>query len=393
MGDSYRVAQRLSKLPPYLFAEIDRMKQEAIRRGMDIINLGIGDPDLPTPAHIVARMQEASADSRHHQYPSYEGMLSFRQAVADWYSKRFGVTLDPVTEVLSLIGSKEGIGHIPLAFIDPGDVVLVPDPGYPVYQAGTVFAEGVPYFMPLTRERSFLPDLDAIPEDVLKKARIMFLNYPNNPTAAVASRAFFTEAVAFARRHRLILCHDAAYSEMAYDGYLPESILAVEGAKDVAIEYHSLSKTYNMTGWRIGFAVGCREVLSGLGRIKTNLDSGVFQAVQEAAITALNGPQACVETMQGIYRDRRDALVDGLSALGFAAQKPQATFYVWIGVPTGYTSASFASALLNEVGIVMTPGTGFGRHGEGYIRAALTVDVVRIKEAVERIAASKLKPQ
>lgn len=392
MGNPFSVAQRLSKLPPYLFAEIDRLKQDAIRRGMDIINLGIGDPDLPTPPHIVARMQEAAADPRHHQYPSYEGMLSFRQAVADWYSKRFGVTLDPQTEVLSLIGSKEGIGHIPLAFVDPGDVVLVPDPGYPVYQAGTVFADGVPYFMPLTRERSFLPDLDAIPSEVLKKARILFLNYPNNPTAAVASRAFFAEAVAFARSHRLILCHDAAYSEMAYDGYLPESLLAVEGAKDVAIEYHSLSKTYNMTGWRVGFAVGCREVLSGLGRIKTNLDSGVFQAVQEAAIAALSGPQECVEAMRVVYRERRDALVDGLSALGFTVERPKATFYVWIGVPKGHTSASLASALLSQTGIVMTPGTGFGRSGEGYIRAALTVDVSRIKEAIERIAASNLKP-
>lgn len=393
MGDPFSVAQRLSKLPPYLFAEIDRMKQEAIRRGMDIINLGIGDPDLPTPPHIVKRMQEASADPRHHQYPSYEGMLSFRQAVADWYDKRFGVALDPETEVLSLIGSKEGIGHLPLAFVDSGDIVLVPDPGYPVYQAGTVLADGIPYFMPLTRERAFLPDLEAIPSEVLKKARILFLNYPNNPTAAVAPRAFFVEAVAFARKHQLILCHDAAYSEMAYDGYLPESILAVEGAKDVAIEYHSLSKTYNMTGWRIGFAVGCRKVLSGLGRIKTNLDSGVFQAVQEAAITALSGPQECIEAMRAVYRERRDTLVDGLSALGFAVEKPKATFYVWISVPKGQTSASFASALLSDVGIVMTPGTGFGRHGEGYIRAALTVDVSRIKEAVERIAASNLTPQ
>lgn len=393
MGNPFHVAQRLSKLPPYLFAEIDRLKQDAIRRGMDIINLGVGDPDLPTPAHIVARMQEASADPRNHQYPSYEGMFNFRQAVADWYSKRFGVTLDPETEVLSLIGSKEGIGHIPLAFVDPGDVVLVPDPGYPVYQAGTVFADGIPYCMPLRRERSFLPDLEAIPSEVLKKARILFLNYPNNPTAAVAPKAFFAEAVAFARRHRLILCHDAAYSEMAYDGYLPESLLAVEGAKEVAIEYHSLSKTYNMTGWRVGFAVGCREVLSGLGRIKTNLDSGVFQAVQEAAIAALHGPQECVDAMRAVYRVRRDALVDGLSALGFAVEKPQATFYVWIGVPKGHTSASLASALLSETGIVMTPGTGFGRHGEGYIRAALTVDVSRIQEAVQRIAASNLKPQ
>jgi LL-diaminopimelate aminotransferase len=392
MGQSFPLAERLSKLPPYLFAEIDRLKQEAIRRGIDIINLGIGDPDLPTPAHIVRRMQEASADPRHHQYPSYEGMLSFRKAAADWYSKRFGVTLDPETEVLSLIGSKEGIGHIPLAFVDPGDMVLVPDPGYPVYQAGTIFAGGVPHFMPLTRERGFLPDLQAIPPEVLKRAKILFLNYPNNPTAAVASRAFFTEAVVFARRHRLILCHDAAYSEIAFDGYPPESLLAVEGAKEVAIEYHSLSKTYNMTGWRVGFAVGCREILAGLGRIKTNLDSGVFQAVQEAAIAALSGSQDCVEEMRGIYKERRDALVDGLTALGFAVDRPRASFYVWIGVPKRHSSASFASALLSELGIVMTPGTGFGRHGEGYVRAALTVEVSRIKEAVERVAASHLKP-
>ena len=393
MGRSFALAQRLSKLPPYLFAEIDRLKQEAIRRGMDIINLGIGDPDLPTPPHIVKRMQEASANPQHHQYPSYEGMLSFRKAAADWYSKRFGVSLDPETEVLSLIGSKEGIGHIPLAFVDPGDIVLVPDPGYPVYQAGTIFAGGAPHFMPLTRERAFLPDLQAIPLEALKKAKLLFLNYPNNPTAAVASKTFFAEAVGFARRHGLILCHDAAYSEMAFDSDLPDSLLAVEGAKEVAIEYHSLSKTYNMTGWRIGFAVGCREILAGLGRIKTNLDSGVFQAVQEAAIAALSGPQDCVEAMRAIYKERRDALVDGLSVLGFAVDRPKASFYVWIGVPRGQTSASFASALLSELGIVMTPGTGFGQHGEGYIRAALTVDVSRVKEAVERMAASNLNPR
>ena len=392
MGQSFALAQRLAKLPPYLFAEIDRLKQEAIQSGMDIINLGIGDPDLPTPPHIVKKLQEAAADRRNHQYPSYEGMLSFRQAAADWYSKRFGVTLDPGTEVLSLIGSKEGIGHIPLAFVDPGDVVLIPDPGYPVYQAGTIFAEGLPHFMPIVRERGFLPDLQAIPAEVLRKARILFLNYPNNPTAAVAPRAFFAEAVAFARKHRLILCHDAAYSEMAFDGYLPDSLMAVEGAKEVTIEYHSLSKTYNMTGWRIGFAVGCREILAGLGRIKTNLDSGVFQAVQEAAIAALTSPQDCMEAMRAIYKERRDALVDGLSKLGFTVDRPKATFYVWIRVPEGHTSASFASALLSKVGIVMTPGTGFGKHGEGYIRAALTVDVLRVREAVERIAASDLTP-
>jgi LL-diaminopimelate aminotransferase len=392
MRQSFRQADRLSKLPPYLFAEIDRLKHEAIGRGMDIINLGIGDPDLPTPSHIVRRMQEAAADPRHHQYPSYEGLLGFRKAVADWYSKRFGVTLDPETEVLTLIGSKEGIGHIPLAFVNPGDVVLIPDPGYPVYQAGTIFAGGVPYFMPLVRERGFLPDLRAIPLEVLTKAKILFLNYPNNPTAAVASGGIFADAVALARGHGLILCHDAAYSEIAFDGYLPESVLAVDGAKEVAIEYHSLSKTYNMTGWRIGFAVGCREVLAGLGRIKTNLDSGVFQAVQEAGIAALSGSQECVEEMRATYTERRNVLVDGLTALGFAVDRPRASFYVWIGVPKRHSSASYASALLSELGIVMTPGTGFGRNGEGYVRAALTVEVPRIQEAVQRIAASDLTP-
>jgi LL-diaminopimelate aminotransferase len=386
------MAQRLSGLPPYLFAEIDRLKHEAIRRGVDIINLGVGDPDRPTPVHIVKRMQEACADPRHHQYPSYEGMLSFRTAVADWYGKRFGVSLDPETEVLSLIGSKEGIGHIPLAFVDPGEVVLVPDPGYPVYQAGTIFAGGVPYFVPLVREREFLPDLQAVPPEVLKRARLLFLNYPNNPTAAVAPKAFFAQAVAFARRHDLILCHDAAYSEIAYDGYLPDSVLSVEGAKDVAIEYHSLSKTYNMTGWRIGFAVGRREVLAGLGRIKTNLDSGVFQAVQEAAIAALTGPQDCVDAMRAVYRARRDVLVDGLSAMGFTVDRPKASFYVWIRVPDGHTSASFAAAMLSELGVIVTPGTGFGRHGEGYVRAALSVEASRIAEAVRRIATSNLRP-
>jgi len=385
MSQRYPRAERLQGLPPYLFAEIDRMKQEALRKGMDLISLGIGDPDLPTPPHIVRRLQEAATNARHHQYPSYEGMREFREAAANWYRRRFGVVLDPETEVLSLIGSKEGIGHLPLAFVNPGDVVLIPDPGYPVYQAGTVFAGGVPYSLPLLRENGFLPDLQAIPSDVLRRARILWLNYPNNPTAAVASREFFAEAVAFASKHNLILAHDLAYSEIAYDGYLPGSLLAVPGAKEVAIEFHSLSKTYNMTGWRIGFAVGNAEILEGLGRIKTNLDSGVFQAVQEAGIEALTGPQDCVEAMRKVYQERRDVLVDGLLSLGYHVEKPKASFYVWIGVPKGFTSMAFTAHLLSKAGIVTTPGVGFGQHGEGYIRAALTVDVSRIREAVERL--------
>jgi len=381
----YHLAKRLSDLPPYLFAEIDRMKQEAIRNGVDIINLGIGDPDLPTPPHIVEALAAGGRDAANHQYPSYEGMLAFRTAAAEWYRGRFGVSLDPNTEVLSLIGSKEGIGHIPLAFIDPGDVVLAPDPGYPVYQAGTAFAVGAVHYLPLTAGRKFLPDLDGIPADVLRRARILWLNYPHNPTAAVAPRSFFEQAVAFARRHNLILCHDIAYSEIYFDGERPESLLTIDGAKDVAVEFHSLSKTYNMTGWRIGFAVGCAEILAGLGRIKTNLDSGIFQAVQVAGIAALTGPQDCVEEHRRIWQRRRDAFVKGLRELGCPLELPKASFYVWIPVPGGQNAKGFAAKVLQECGIVTTPGTGFGKAGEGYIRATLTTDVKRLEEAVDRL--------
>ena len=378
-------ASRLRQLPPYLFAEIDRLKLEAVERGMDIIDLGVGDPDLPTPPHIVKRMAEAAADPRHHRYPSYEGLLAFRRAAAEWYRDRFGVVFDPAREVLTLIGSKEGIGHIPLAFIDPGDTVLVPDPGYPVYQAATVLAGGIPHSLPLYPSNGFLPDLESIPLDVLRKTKMLFLNYPNNPTAAVARMEFFVQAVDFARRHQLILCHDAAYSEIAFDGFRPQSLLEVEGAKEVAIEYHSLSKTYNMTGWRIGFAVGNAEILAGLGKVKTNLDSGVFEAIQLAGIEALRGPQDCVAAHCKVYQERRDVLVEGLNGIGWNVPKPQASFYVWIPVLPGYTSTDLVKRLLGEAGIVTTPGVGFGQHGEGFIRAALTVPVARIREAVERV--------
>ncbi len=384
MGE-YTQAKRLQALPPYLFAEMDRMKQEQVKKGVNIISLGIGDPDMPTPPHIIQALAQAAADPANHQYPSYEGMLAFRKAAADWYRSRFGVTLDPVTEVLSLIGSKEGIGHFPLAFVNPGDVVLVPDPGYPVYQAGTVFAGGDPYPMPLTRSRGFLPDLDAIPGDVLTRARILWLNYPNNPTGAVATREFLGRAVEFAHRHRLILAHDAPYSEMAYDGYRPESVLSVPGAKEVAVEFHSLSKTYNMTGWRVGFAVGNAQILAGLGRIKTNLDSGVFQAVQYAGVAALTGPQQCVADNCRIYQERRDVLVGALREMGFDVDLPKATFYLWVPVPKGFSSKSFSVDILAKAGVVLTPGSGFGAAGEGYVRAAFTVGVDRIREAVERI--------
>jgi LL-diaminopimelate aminotransferase len=375
----------LQGLPPYLFAELDRMKQEQVKKGVDVISFGIGDPDLPTPPHIIQALSAAAADPKNHQYPSYEGMLTFRKAAADWYRTRFGVSLDPATEVLTLIGSKEGIGHLPLAFVNPGDVVLVPDPAYPVYQAGTLFAGGETYCMPLTPARDFLPDLGAIPAEVAKRAKILWLNYPNNPTGAVAPREFLAEAVAFARRHRLILAHDAPYSEIAFDGYRPESILNIDGAKEVAIEYHSVSKTYNMTGWRIGFAVGNAQILAGLGRIKQNMDSGVFQAVQYAGIAALSGPQQCVADNCRIWQERRDVLIAALREMGFSVATPKASFYAWVPVPAGFTSSSFCADLLAKAGVVVTPGNGFGAAGEGFARIAFTVNVDRIREAMDRI--------
>jgi len=379
------LADRLKKLPPYLFAEIDRQKKEARARGVDLIDLGIGDPDLPTPAHVIDALARAAREPKNHRYPDYEGLLAFREAAAAWYRRRFGVTLDPATEVLTLIGSKEGTAHIPLAFVNPGDVVLVPDPGYPVYAAGTWFAGGEPYFLPLRAERGFLPDLDAVPADVLRRARMLFLNYPNNPTAAVATREFFAEVVAFARRHGVIVCHDAMYSELAFDGYAPPSFLQVPGAKEVGVEFHSCSKTYSMTGWRIGFVAGHPEVVKGLGRVKTNVDSGVFQAVQEAGIAALTGPQDYVTQIRVIYGERRDVVVTGLRKLGLPVTPPRATFFVWAPVPDGSDSRKWASRLLQEVGVVVTPGVGFGAAGEGYYRIALTVDRTRIAEAMDRL--------
>ncbi|MFO0774805.1 MAG: LL-diaminopimelate aminotransferase [Nitrospiraceae bacterium] len=378
-------ATRIKTLPPYLFAAIDKMKQEAIARGVDIINLGVGDPDLPTPQPIIDRLKLAAAEARNHQYPSYEGMLTFRQSVAGWYKRRFNVTLDPAGEVLTLIGSKEGIGHVPLAFIDPGDVVLVPSPGYPVYPVATAFAGGTSHIMPLTKENGFLPDLEAIPRDVARKAKLMFLNSPNNPTSVVASKAYFQKVVAFAQEHNIIVCHDAAYSEIYYDGQPPASFLEAEGAKDVGIEFHSLSKTFNMTGWRIGFAVGNKQVLAGLGKVKSNLDSGAFQAIQEAGMSALDSGDYLVDGLRKIYQERRDVFVPGLRQLGLDVGLPPAAFYVWIGVPKGYTSASFTAHLLEKTGIVSTPGNGFGAPGEGYVRMTLTTSKERLSEALDRM--------
>ncbi len=384
-GFPIEVATRIKTLPPYLFAAIDKMKQEAIARGVDIINLGIGDPDLPTPGPIIDSLAKAAKDPKHHQYPSYEGMLSFRKAVADWYKRRFNVTLNPTDEVLTLIGSKEGIGHIHLAFVDPGDVVLVPSPGYPVYPVGTSFCGGTSHFMPLTKANGFLPDLGAIPNDVAKKAKLMWLNSPNNPTSVIMTKDYFKRAIEFAHENQIIICHDAAYSEIYYDGKRPVSFMEVEGAKDVGVEFHSLSKTYNMTGWRIGFVVGNKTVVGALGKVKSQLDSGVFEAVQDAGITALGLDDSVTDGIRKIYQERRDTIVPGLKKLGLDVDAPPAAFYIWVTVPKGYTSASFTAHLLEKAGIVTTPGNGFGAPGEGYIRMTVCTTRERLAEAVERI--------
>jgi LL-diaminopimelate aminotransferase len=379
-------AERLKKLPPYLFKEIDQKKEEVKKRGVDIIDLGVGDPDLPTPPHIVEALKKAAEDPQNHRYPSYSGMNLFRDKVAEWYKKRFGVDLEPEKEVLTLIGSKEGIAHLPLAFVNPFDLVLVPSPAYPVYKIGTIFAGGEPFAMPLLKENGFLPDFEEIPEEVLKKAKLLFINYPNNPTAAVADTEFFKRAVELGRKYNILICHDLAYSEMCFDGYRPSSILEIPHAKEVAIEFHSLSKTYNMTGWRIGFAVGNQEAIAGLGAIKSNVDSGAFQAVQFAGIAALEGDQSCVEEMRAIYTKRRDIMVSGLRSLGFSLDTPKATFYLWVEVPQGFGSAEFAKLLLEKAGIVVTPGNGFGEPGEGFFRIALTQKEDRLNQALERLS-------
>jgi LL-diaminopimelate aminotransferase len=375
-------ASRMSSLPPYLFARIDEMKAEQQKKGVDIIDLGVGDPDLQTPQHIVTSLCEAAKNPENHHYPSYSGMPAYRSAVADWYKSRFNVQLDPGKEVIALMGSKDGIAHIAEAFVNPGDYVLAPSPGYPVYRTGTLFAEGIVHEMPLTRKNNFVPVFDDIPNKTAKAAKLMFINYPNNPTAAVAPDGFYREVVDFAWEHHIIVVSDNAYSEIAYDGYRAPSFLETPGAHEIGIEMHSLSKTYNMTGWRIGMAVGNAEILAGLGRVKTNVDSGVFNAIQQAAITALRGSQNCVKEACSVYQERRDILISGLRNLGFDVASPKATFYVWLPVRD---CMAFSAQLLNEAGIVVTPGIGFGSSGEGYVRFALTRPVARIKEALERM--------
>lgn len=382
----FEFTTRLKKLPPYLFAEIDRVKRELRAEGKELIDLGVGDPDQPTPDNIIEALYRGARDPASHTYSLDFGMTELREAIGAWYKDRFGVELDRDEEILPLLGTKEGIAHIPLAFVNPGDAVLAPDPGYPVYNSGTIFAGGEPVTMPLLEENGFLADFSAIDEAAAGRAKLMFLNYPNNPTAAVCDREYFEKTVRFARRHEIIVCHDAAYTELAFDGTVPPSFLEAAGAKEVGIEFHSLSKTYNMTGWRVGFAVGNREVIAGLSKVKSNIDSGIFRAVQIAAIEALTGPQDFRAEMLELYRKRRDILVEGLQALGWKVAKPEATFYVWSSTPPEYDSAAFTALLMEEAGLVTTPGVGLGSCGEGYVRMALTRPVSELEKALERLS-------
>lgn len=376
-------ARRLRALPPYMFAELDAKIAAKRAEGVDVISLGVGDPDTPTPPHVVEAMREAVADPATHRYPSYYGLPEFRRAVAHRYRERFGVELDPDTEVQPLIGSKEGLAHLSLAFVDPGDESLVSDPAYPVYAGGTRLAGGTPVPLPLLPERGFLPDLDAA--RVGPATRIVWLNYPSNPTAAVADRSFFERAVAFAREHRVLLAHDAAYVDLTYDGFVAPSVLQVPGAKDVAVELGSVSKAYSMTGWRIGWAVGSAAAIEALARVKTNWDSGIFDAVQRAAIAALTGPQDHVDRMRALYQKRRDTVVAALNDLGWDLEPPRGAIYVWFPTPPGTSSAEFSAMLLDRTGVVVSPGSGYGANGEGYVRISLTVPDDRLEEAMDRL--------
>lgn len=380
-----RKAKRMADLPVYLMDEVVRLKNQAVGRGMDVIDLGVGDPDFPTPPHILAAAHAALDDAANHHYSSYRGFAELRRAFAAWYQDRFGVLLDPETEVLPLIGSKEGIGHVHLAFVEPGDEVLIPDPGYPTYQGGTILAGGAPRYYPLRAGTGWLPDLAELEQQDLSRVKLMHINYPSNPTAASASLEFFAQVAAFGLRHNVVICHDNAYSEVYFDGIRPPSFLQADGARRIGIEFHSLSKTYLMTGWRIGVAVGHADVIATLGDVKSNYETGIFPVVQRAGVAALTGDQSLLECMRKRFQERRDLFVDGLNRLGYATQTPQATFYAWARIPGGETSASFVRRLLDAVGVVVTPGAGFGPRGEGYFRAALTVDEARLADALDRI--------
>jgi len=381
----FKLSKKIQALPPYLFLEIDQAKRQARQEGRDVIDLGIGDPDQPTPKFIIDALYHASQDPANHRYALDQGMPALRRGIQGWYKRRFDVNLNPDTEILPLIGSKEGIAHFPLAFLNPGDISLIPDPCYPPYKGGTILAGGRPYIMPLLESNHFLPDLKKIPRSARKNAKMIFVNYPNNPTNACASDDFYRQLIKFATRNRIIIISDLAYSEITYDGYRARSLLELPGAREIVIEFHSLSKTYNMTGWRIGWASGNSQLISALAKVKSNIDSGIFSAIQLAGVAAIEGSADYLKSMCGLYQERRDILVNGLCALGWNAIKPKATFYVWIKIPTKSDSISFAARLLKDADIVATPGVGFGKYGEGYIRMALTVSKERVNEALARI--------
>ena len=380
-----KLAKRVEELPPYLFAQISKVIAAKKARGIDVVTFGIGDPDLPTPPHVLAALHRAADEPANHRYPESEGLPELRGAIARWYERRFEVAFDPAREALALIGSKEGIAHMALTLIDPGDVALVTDPGYPVYEIGTMFAGGVAVKLPLRRESGWLPDLDAIPEDLAARARVLWLNYPNNPTAAVADLAFFEKAVAWAREYDVSICHDNPYCDVAFDGYRPLSIFQAPGARDVAIEFNSFSKIYNMTGWRIGMAVGNAELVDALMRVKSNIDSGIPQAIQEMAIEAVDGPQDVIADHNAIYQRRRDRIVETLRAIGLEVDPPKASLYVWAKLPEGVSSGDFAARLIEECAVVVTPGRGYGVNGEGYVRLSVTIADDRMEEGLRRL--------
>lgn len=384
-----KLSKRLQKIPPYLFVELDRLKNEKIKEGVDVIDLGVGDPDIPTPHEIVEIAKKALEKSEYHRYPSNTGSLFFRKSCAKYIKRRFGISFDPETEIIALIGSKEGIAHFPIAFINPDDVILCPDPAYPVYHLGAIFTDGVPHYMPLTWENNFLPDLSKVPQNILERTKIIWLNYPNNPTGATATKEFFKEVIELAKKYNFIVAHDAAYIEMYYEEP-PISIFEIEGAKEVAIEFHSLSKTFCMTGWRIGFAIGNSFLISALAKVKSNIDSGVFTAIQEAGAYALNNLEKIVPSLVEVFKKRRDFLATELQKLGYEFKKPNATFYLWVKTPKNISSQEFCKKVLQEIGLVVTPGIGFGNFGEGYFRIALTVGEERLKEAAQRLSTLQL---
>jgi LL-diaminopimelate aminotransferase len=381
-----KLAKRIASLKPYLFVEINKKIAEKRAKGKEIISFAVGDPDIPTPPHIIDKLRKSAQDPANHRYPESAGLPELHDAIAAWYKKRFDVTLDPATEVLPLIGAKEGIGHIAFCFIDPNDIALVPDPGYPVYSIGTQLAGGRPYYLPLKEENDFLPDLKSVKDFILKNTKLLWINYPNNPTGAVAGLDFFQQVVEFAQKNNILVCHDGPYTEVAFDDYQPVSFMQAEGAKDIGVEFHSFSKSYNMTGWRIGMVVGNADAVGALRTLKSNLDSGIPQAIQHMAIEALNGPQDCVAEHNAVYQRRRDLIIEVLERIGLEVTTPKASLYIWAKVPEGYNSVDFTADLLDQAGVAVTPGVGYGSSGEGYVRLSLTIPDVSLVKGLSRLS-------